>query len=78
MMTLSAVMMGKIPEEKKMYFIMALIGFLSWPGLSRIIRAEILTLKEREFVVAAKAMGYSVSRQIFIHLIPNTRWIYSC
>lgn len=72
MMTLSAVMMGKIPEEKKMYFIMALIGFLSWPGLSRIIRAEILTLKEREFVVAAKAMGYSVSRQIFIHLIPNT------
>lgn len=72
MMTLSAVMMGRIPEENKMYFIMALIGILSWPGLSRIIRAEILTLKEREFVVAAKAMGYSVPRQIFIHLIPNT------
>lgn len=72
MMTLSAVLMGRVDQAYKMYFIMALIGILSWPGLSRIIRAEILTLKEREFVVAAKAMGYSVNRQIFVHLIPNT------
>lgn len=48
-----------------------LFGAFGWMGLSRLIRAEFLTLREREFVEAAHAMGASNSRIIFRHLIPN-------
>jgi ABC-type dipeptide/oligopeptide/nickel transport system permease subunit len=48
-----------------------LIGFFAWMGLSRLIRAEFLGLREREFVEAAHAMGASGRRIIFRHLLPN-------
>lgn len=49
-----------------------LFGLFGWMGLSRLVRAQFLALKEREFVEAAHAMGASNLRIIFRHLIPNT------
>jgi peptide/nickel transport system permease protein len=51
--------------------IMIIIGLTSWMGVARLIRAEILSLKEREFVEAARAVGASDFRIITRHLIPN-------
>ncbi|MDT4937471.1 MAG: glutathione transport system permease protein [Pseudonocardiales bacterium] len=48
-----------------------LFGLFGWMGLSRLVRAQFLSLKEREFVEAAHAMGASNFRIIFRHLIPN-------
>jgi ABC-type dipeptide/oligopeptide/nickel transport system permease subunit len=48
-----------------------LFGLFGWMGLSRLVRAQLLSLKEREFVEAAHAMGASNFRIIFRHLIPN-------
>jgi peptide/nickel transport system permease protein len=52
--------------------IAVLFGIFGWMGLARLVRAQFLSLKEREFVEAARAMGASDSRIIFRHLIPNT------
>jgi peptide/nickel transport system permease protein len=51
--------------------IMLVIGLLSWPGVSRLVRAQILSLRERDFVVAATATGANDRRIILRHLIPN-------
>lgn len=51
--------------------IMVVIGITSWMGVARLIRAEILSLKEREFIEAARAIGASNLRIICRHLIPN-------
>ena len=49
-----------------------IFGLFGWMGLSRLVRAQFLSLKEREFVEAAHAMGASNTRIIMRHLIPNT------
>jgi peptide/nickel transport system permease protein len=51
--------------------IMIIIGVTSWMGAARLIRAEILSLKERDFIYAAKAIGANDTRIIVRHLIPN-------
>ena len=51
--------------------LMAVIGLMSWMGVARLVRAEILTLKEREFVLAARVCGASPRRLIMKHLLPN-------
>ena len=51
--------------------IMAIIGLTSWMGVARLVRAEFLSLREREFVVAARALGASDARLIWRHLLPN-------
>jgi len=51
--------------------IMVVIGITSWPGVARLLRAEFLSLKEREFVAAARALGASDRRIIFRHILPN-------
>ncbi len=48
-----------------------LIGFVSWPGMVRVIRGQVLTLKEREFVQSARVLGASNFRLIFRHILPN-------
>lgn len=47
------------------------IGLTSWFGTSRLVRAEVLSLREREFVVAARALGADSGRVIFRHVLPN-------
>ena len=57
--------------EPSIFLIIAVLGLTLWPGTARIVRGEVLSLKEREFVQAAEALGYSRTRIIFRHLIPN-------
>ncbi len=54
-----------------LYNIMAVMGLLSWPSICRLVRGQILSLREKEFVIASRAMGASDSFIIFDHLIPN-------
>jgi len=57
--------------EPNIFTIMAVIGVTSWMGVARLIRAEILSLKEQEFILAARAIGAGSFRIIVRHLIPN-------
>jgi peptide/nickel transport system permease protein len=50
---------------------MLILGILGWPGIARLTRGQILSLREQEFMVATEASGLSVYRRIFKHLIPN-------
>jgi peptide/nickel transport system permease protein len=58
--------------ETNLTFIVLIIGLLSWLGVARLIRAEFLSLKEREFVQAARVSGAPTGRLIFLHILPNT------
>lgn len=51
--------------------VMVVIGITSWMGLTRLVRAEFLSLREREFAIAAKALGASDLRIAFRHILPN-------
>jgi len=57
--------------EPSIFNIMVVIGATSWMGVARLVRAEVLTLKERDYVAAAKVMGASDAWIIAKHLIPN-------
>ena len=57
--------------EPSIFNIMAVIGATSWMGVARLVRAEILTLKERDYVASSKVMGGSDVWIITRHLIPN-------
>ena len=60
-----------VPSNTRIYFLMAFLTLFSWPGTARLVRGQILYLREQEYMVAAEAMGYSTARKIFKHLIPN-------
>ena len=51
--------------------IIVIIGLTAWPALARLVRAEVLSLRERDFVEAARALGASPIRLVVRHLIPN-------
>jgi len=73
LITLAAVMSDlKIPPQYRMYVVMFIIGIIGWPGLCRIVRGQILSLREQEFMQAAEALGLRDRRKIFSHLLPNT------
>ena len=55
----------------RMMYLMLILGFLGWAGIARLVRGQILSLREQEFMTATEACGLSVSRRIFKHLIPN-------
>lgn len=57
--------------EPSIFNIMAVIGLTSWMGITRLVRAEFLSLKQRDFVLAEKVMGASSPRIIFLHILPN-------
>ncbi len=60
-----------VESQHRIYYLMAYLTLFSWPGTARLVRGQILSLREQEYMVAAEAMGYSVPRKIFKHLIPN-------
>ena len=60
-----------VPKEYRIYLMMIYLTFISWTGTARLVRGQILSLREQEFMVAAEAMGYSTGRKIFKHLVPN-------
>jgi peptide/nickel transport system permease protein len=53
------------------YNIMVVIGLTSWMGTTRFVRAEFLSLREQDFVIAARALGLGTARIIFRHMLPN-------
>jgi len=60
-----------VPPQKRIHFVMLILGILGWPSLARLVRGQILSLREQEFMLAAEALGLSDKRKIFRHLIPN-------
>ncbi len=70
--TISAILGSRVTANQKLIVVISLIGFLSWPGLARMIRGQILSLREMEFVQAARALGVRDARIISRHLLPNT------
>ncbi len=61
----------KIDPQVRIYFLMLIMGILGWPSIARLVRGQILSLREQEFMTATEALGISVPRRIFKHLIPN-------
>jgi peptide/nickel transport system permease protein len=62
----------KVPASSKIYYTMFVIGFIYWTSVARIVRGNILSLREMEFMQAARASGIKARNQIFRHLVPNT------
>lgn len=60
-----------IGETTRIFIIMVMLGLLSWPGLARMIRAQVLAEREKEFVIAAQSMGIKERRIAFKHILPN-------
>ena len=60
-----------IDAKYRIYLLMIYLTFISWTGTARLVRGQILSLREQEYMVAAEAMGYSTFRKIFKHLVPN-------
>ena len=60
-----------IDAKYRIYLLMVYLTFISWTGTARLVRGQILSLREQEYMVAAEAMGYSTFRKIFKHLVPN-------
>ena len=65
------VALDMVEEEMRIYILMFFLTIISWTGTARLVRGQILSLREQEFMVAAEAMGYSTGRKIFKHLVPN-------
>ncbi|MFO7577900.1 MAG: ABC transporter permease [Pelovirga sp.] len=57
--------------DPSIWNIMIVIGLTSWMGVARLVRAEFLSLRQRDFVLAARALGASDLRLIFRHILPN-------
>lgn len=72
LLTLSAVLPTNVGCTTRFYLIVIILSFIGWAGFSRLIRGFVLSLKEREFVLAAKAMGLDDLRIIVRHVLPNT------
>ena len=69
---LGAAMDAQRADPRLRLVVMALVlGLLGWPDIARLVRGQILSLREQEFMVAAEAAGLSAGRRIFHHLIPN-------
>ena len=78
---LGAAMDGmRVDPTVRMFYLMLILGFLGWPGIARMVRGQILSLREQEFMTATESSGLSVSRRIFKHLVPNVipQLIVSC
>lgn len=60
-----------IGETARIIIIMIILGLLSWTGLARMIRAQVLAEREKEFVIAAQSMGVKERRIAFKHILPN-------
>ena len=60
-----------VPPRQKIYWLMVILTIFGWSGIARVVRGQILSLREQEFMIAAEATGLSVRHKLFKHLIPN-------
>ena len=61
----------EVPPYTRIFLLMAIMGIMGWTGVARVVRGQILSLREQDFMVATEATGVRVSRRIFRHLVPN-------
>ncbi len=79
LLVLSKFIGGRMPDvmilgraiSGSVFVIILVLGFTGWMGLTRIIRAVVLSLKQQEFIIAARALGANDRRIIFRHILPN-------
>lgn len=56
---------------RRLFIMMAVLGIMGWAGVARLVRGQILSFREQEFMIAAEATGIKIKDRIFKHLIPN-------
>ena len=61
----------EVDSMVRIFLLMGVLGILGWTGVARIVRGQILSLREQDFMVATEATGIRTSRRIFKHLVPN-------
>ncbi len=57
--------------DLRLFFLCAILGLTSWTGLARLIRGEVLKMREQDYILAARASGVSSVKILFSHLLPN-------
>ncbi len=60
-----------VPDMPRLYIMMAMLTLFGWAGTARLVRGQILSLREQEFMLSAEASGLPISHKIFKHLVPN-------
>ena len=70
-MILTSIIGNSLSENARIALIMVVLGVLNWPSLARLVRAQVLAEREKEFVTAANAMGVKRISIVFRHIIPN-------
>lgn len=58
--------------DSRVYMVIVMLSLLEWPKLARLVRGQILSLRERDFMLATQVLGLSSRRRLFGHLLPNT------
>lgn len=61
----------KVPTDYRMYIVMIMLSFVGWPGLARMVRGQMLSIREQEFMQATVVLGLRDRRKLFHHLLPN-------
>lgn len=68
---LNVIIGNSLGPTQRIYLIMIVLGLLSWPGLQRLVRAQVFSVREQEYITAARSMGIREYSIIFRHIIPN-------
>ena len=72
LVALATIIPPSLSNTKRFILIILITSFIGWAGLARVVRGQVLSLKDQEFVQAAKTMGASNQRIIFYHILPQT------
>lgn len=70
-MILSAILGNRVTPEQRIKLVMVIFGILGWTGLQRLVRSQVLSVREQEYVTAARSVGIKESSIVFKHIIPN-------
>ena len=70
-MILSALIGNNMTSNQRVFLIMVILGLLSWPSLARLVRAQVLSIREQEYVIAARSLGIKQLGIVFKHILPN-------
>jgi peptide/nickel transport system permease protein len=62
----------KVPPEQRIYLVILMLSLPNWVTVARLVRSQILSLRERDFMVATEVLGLPLHRRLFHHLLPNT------
>lgn len=69
---LASILPANLSNSQRFLLITVILSFVSWAGLSRVIRGQVLSIKEEDYVIAGKAMGQSDLKIIIKHILPQT------